>query len=679
MGSPPTKTDSLATILAAALATGLAGGALTTAAALGTGPRALASFGRLLGPAAIACCVLALAALVLFAVLVPLLSALTRGIRPRGTWIAGLGTALALAAATWPLAVGDEVTRAHLVTWALTSALGGGVVLGFGDRVGERMRSLWLLGLPIASVFVLAGQWARTYSSSGLGLGLWALAPVALVIAWRGMGRVPALPVLFALSGAIAASGIGGLLRGDGDLRNHRARPFDENRPRPVILITVDTLRPDFLSQARRDGAVTPTMDALFEDSVVFRSARSSAPWTKPAVATIVTGLSPLVHGTTNRRVRLPEEAHTLAEHMRDAGYTTAGMGLNVHLEPYFGFAQGFDQYWFPVRREWGDSLGSKVLGALDPARYPALFPTTEALADVAVRWLEDNRDRDFFLWIHFLDPHWPYEPPAEYVPPREPGQRIGARWGDHETVTEVQAGTYKLGEEDQARVRALYRGEIEYVDAELARVIAKLRELGLYDQALIVFTSDHGEEFWEHGRFEHGHTLYDEVLRVPLAFKLPGNEQHAPVDTAVGTEALTPTLLELCNIEAQHPLSAGSLVRFWNASGNTESEDALAAGTYYYNEKRMLLSGDLKLIVDHATGRVEVYDLGQDPGERAPLGLGDERVGVLLGKLERREEELSRLREQLDLRSQEVGGDANTDSRLDALGYGQSGTGGED
>ncbi|MFT5464430.1 MAG: choline-sulfatase, partial [Planctomycetota bacterium] len=414
----------------------------------------------------------------------------------------------------------------------------------------------------------------------------------------------------------------------------------------------------------------TPALDALFADSVVFDSARSSAPWTKPSMASILTGLSPLVHGTTSEGVRLPKEVHTFAEHMAGAGYVTAAMGSNVHLEPRFGFAQGFDQYWLPVRKEWGDSLGSSLLERADPKRFPALFPSTEALADVAVEWLTENRDREFFLWIHVLDPHWPYAPPAEHLPERKEGERIGDHWGEHDTVRSVQAGTGRLSAADQERVRGLYRGEIEYVDAQLGRVFETLRELELYDDALIAFTSDHGEEFWEHGTFEHGHTLFDEVLRVPLAFKLPGNSTRAHVDADVPNEALLPTVLEVLGIEPAHEMSSASLVEMWSG-GDASARDGFAAGTYYYNEKRMLLTGGMKLIVDYATDRVELYNLADDPDERFPLvGETGAKVEAILEQMKAREALQLQLRESLGIKNAAVQSDSAARRSMRNIGY---------
>jgi len=355
--------------------------------------------------------------------------------------------------------------------------------------------------------------------------------------------------------------------------------------PPTVVLLTVDTLRPDFLGGESSDA---PAIAELFDDSQVFTRARSAAPWTKPAMATILTGLSPAVHGVTNRRARLADEIETLAERMQAVGYRTLGLGLNAHLEPLFEFSQGFDRYAFPARADWGVSIGAQVLERFDPHHFPRGFPSTQAIGDVAVDWIRQSVGEPMFLWMHVLDPHWPYEPPAEWTDvPAHP--RFGHSWGDPETVTDVQAGNTKLGPDDREFVRELYRGEVRYADANVGRVIAELKRLGLYETALIVFASDHGEEFWEHGTFEHGHTLYDEVLRVPLAFKLPG-EGGGMFDVPVSTESVTPTILDVAGL-AYDPdkFQAESLAPHWRMS-NLDDQPLFSTGTYYFAEKQAVV-----------------------------------------------------------------------------------------
>jgi arylsulfatase len=448
----------------------------------------------------------------------------------------------------------------------------------------------------------------------------------------------------------------------------HRAATSDLA---PVVLLTVDTLRADRVLGAGAARVPTPAIDALAADSIVFTRARSAAPWTKPSLATLLTGVSPLVHGMTTRRARLPAELETLAERLRAAGYRTAGIGLNAHLERAFRFDQGFDDYAFPARHAHGVSLGAKVLERLASERYPEVFPSTTAIADVALDWLDQHGGEPFFLWVHVLDPHWPYEPPDEWV--AEP-ERAPRRWGEPEMVTNVQAGNTKPGAAERERVAELYAGEIRYVDHELARILAKLEELGVYERALVAFASDHGEEFWEHGRYEHGHTLYDEVLRVPLFLKLPGETPVQELAADVTTEALVPTMLDVLGI-AHDPESftARSLAPFWNTPGTAAAEPIFASGTYYFGEKRAVVFDGRKLVLELDTTRSELYDLGSDPRELRALGAADTaelRRGFEL--LTERERRCLALRERLGIRSVTgLGPDEAVLESMQQLGYG--------
>jgi arylsulfatase A-like enzyme len=437
------------------------------------------------------------------------------------------------------------------------------------------------------------------------------------------------------------------------------------------VLVTVDTLRADHVlgSEARR--VPTPTIDALAQDSVVFTQARSAAPWTKPSLATLLTGLSPLVHGMTNRRARLPEEIETLPERLRAAGYRTAGIGLNAHFERAFRFDQGFDDYAFPARPDYGIALGARALAFLAPERHPTLFPSTRAIADEALEWLDAHAPEPFFLWLHVLDPHWPYEPPSEWL--ARPAA-LPRRWGEPATVAEVQAGSTKPGPEERQRVAELYAGEIRYADAELGRVFERLRRFGLYERALIVLASDHGEEFWEHGRYEHGHTLYDEVLRVPLLIKLPGASARASVEAAVSTEALVPTMLDVLGLpyDPAH-FGARSLADWWRAPESAAVEPLFSSGTYYFGEKRGVVFDGKKLVLELDTGRSELYDLGEDPRELRSLAAAQpevERRGLeLLGEWQRR---CAELRAALGIPGGDVAADASDEvlRAMRGLGY---------
>ncbi len=209
-----------------------------------------------------------------------------------------------------------------------------------------------------------------------------------------------------------------------------------EHQIKHVILITDDTLRPDFLSCYDPQGA-TPSIDQLAEDGILFTQAISAAPWTLPAVASIMTGLSPSVHKARTYHTRLPEYVRTLAEYMRDDGYYTAALGQNKFLTSEFNVSQGFLAYnFFPKIDPWKDSSFSfqlllKRIRPLFSDRFRS-EASTGVITELALNWLESNYDKNFFLWLHYFDPHQPYTPTKDLIPnktPPPPSEIHSGKW----------------------------------------------------------------------------------------------------------------------------------------------------------------------------------------------------------------------------------------------------------
>ena len=271
-----------------------------------------------------------------------------------------------------------------------------------------------------------------------------------------------------------------------------------------ILLITLDTFRADRLGANGGPAGLTPHLDALAREGVVFRDAVSPVPMTLPAHATILTGLNPPSHGVrTNGKYLLAPGAATLAEAMRAGGYETAAFVSSFVLDGRFGLDQGFDAY--------DDRLpGAVKFANLESERRAG--ETIEAFRT----WLEGRAPgRKFFAWLHFYDPHFPYDPPEPY--------------------------------RSDARFATPYDGEIAATDAAVGAVVAALKRLNLYERTLILAVGDHGEAFGEHGE-DKGHTFfcYEENLRVPLLFKAPGGRPSGQtVTTRVGLADVMPTLLD--------------------------------------------------------------------------------------------------------------------------------------
>ena len=384
-------------------------------------------------------------------------------------------------------------------------------------------------------------------------------------------------------------AGLAGCAREPAEDAQRTERPI-----RHIILITVDTLRQDALSVYGSESVSTPHMDELARDGIIFREAYTVATWTIPSLASLMTGLSPKVHQMVYLDSRLSDGVTTLAEDLRDDGYLTAALVVNALLTPDANLSQGFLHYEFRLL-------------------------TTDELTQAAIQWLQENRKRDFFLWLHYIDPHAPFQPPVLLRPPGEPAERIGVAFV---AVPAVRHGDFVLTAAEQAWIRKLYEAEVRYVDRNLGRLFRALKELGLYDDSLVILTSDHGEEFWEHGSVGHGHTLYEELLRVPLIIKLPSPATLSETDVPVALTALRPTILDLCQVTyAKDSLSHGSLTPFWDL--DTEVLEPQPIITKSVNpDLEAVIFADFKYIRSASAEHPgeELYNLAQDPGEKTSL-----------------------------------------------------------
>lgn len=386
---------------------------------------------------------------------------------------------------------------------------------------------------------------------------------------------------------------------------------------RRILLLTADALRADALRMYRADAPPTPHLEELASRSVVFRNAYSASSWTLPSIGSLMTGLPPLTHQLTGTGVQLPSEFPTLAQRLREAGFATAAVVENTILDPSTNLLRGFDEYAaFPRRdRLLHEPLGRRVLRRLFPSRFP-LGGSREVTA-TAREWLLRNWNRDFFLWVHYYDPHVPYEPPAEFLPPHRPPASIGTAFYDS---THIRLGRM-LTPRERSWIRMLYEAEVRFVDSEVGKLLNTLRELGLYDETLILFTSDHGEEFWEHGGYEHGHALYEEVVHVPLMVKLPGATEGAVIDARVANWHLMPTVLDRVGARPAGPCAGSpSLAVYFDPRGpNRRDQEILLSSLLYFQDQVGFISGHRKFIRKLMDEKEETYDLRRDPREQDP------------------------------------------------------------
>ncbi len=389
-----------------------------------------------------------------------------------------------------------------------------------------------------------------------------------------------------------------------------------------VILITIDTLRADALSSYGGKETSTPNIDSLATDGTLFKNAFSAAPWTLPSFSSMMTGLSPTVHKTYAADSVLPDKFRTLAEYLRDSGYYTQAIGDNFYLQPEFNMDQGFLQYdFYPKREAIVNSFGMTVIKKTFPDKLK-IYASTGELTDMAIDWIGKNQDSDFFLWVHYYDPHLPYTPPREYISKNAvPDESIGYELSSAATI---RSGHFAPNASQRKWIKELYNGEVRYVDANIGRLLDAFKEQSLYKSSLIILTSDHGEEFWDHDGFEHGHTLYNELIHVPLIVKLPGAHTGKIVEQEVTTQSLMPTVLEIVRIPNEsEPATAESLVPLLTDNpGAFVEEPLISTGLLYYENREGVIFKSSKYIESLVTGRAELYDLKTDPGEQNPLAL---------------------------------------------------------
>jgi arylsulfatase A-like enzyme len=423
------------------------------------------------------------------------------------------------------------------------------------------------------------------------------------------------------------------------------AAAADPARP-DVVLVSIDTLRADHLGAYGRSPTITPEMDRVAREGVVFTRVLASSPWTTPSVASLLTGLPTIRHGAgrplgagfTFRRSPLEGRFTTLAERFSAAGYRTRGVVANAFLHPESGMAQGFHEFATP---SGGAMMASFMRDLPLPGLIVALTPPekwgdyrAQGLTDIALRWLGDADPRPLFLWVHYIDPHTPFQAdPARldiaamsemmhqaHPPLRDDGTVVGDIFAGTDLV---RSGSLWLGPRDRDRLRQYYAGEVAYTDKHVGRLFEALRARGASRRVIAALTADHGEEFWDHGHFEHGHDYYREVTRVPLVFWGAGAVPAGRTVTSVaGLVDVAPTLVALAGLPAmvpQAPDEGLSLEGRWGASAGTEAPAAPArfSGGNLYGLPAVLVEDGPWRFLLRANGVQELYDVARDPLER--------------------------------------------------------------
>jgi arylsulfatase A-like enzyme len=538
-----------------------------------------------------------------YAVLFGVCGACLQGILPRSTARARIALTGVLASGVlafhlssmWIDASGNAASLGFLAIWLTLSALGCFAAPALASRA--RLRRLGAAaGAGLALVFLAAPPpWSDTQSTS-----------------WKGETKA---------------------------------------QPANVLMVVIDTLRADHLSAwgyrapgAPAGGKTSPWIDSLAEQSWRFEQAYAQAPWTRPSVASYLTGLYPQSHGVSTQFDRLHPEVPTLASLLHGAGYRTVGFSANPQVSPTFGLTSGFERFWNPASthssrvalRAFRDRILQPVLNRIPRSKPAPSGPPQRGIANATaddvnrevLAWsAQAAADRPTFLYLHYLDPHDPYNAPEDllYGDPNSVERSDESYFHPHEGMTPRPLANSVMSAVDAQTLRAVqarYDSEIRYVDDRIGKLVEQLQVSGHYrpERDLLILTSDHGEEHYDHQQWLHGWSLFEEMIHVPLIVRGPGFPQGEVHPHPVALVDLMPTVAESLGLKLTSPVHGKSLL----------NEDALRPTRPIYSHRPraehpldMLLVEGQKLIRVSRDPDAAVwmrFDLTIDPGEQAGL-----------------------------------------------------------
>ena len=491
--------------------------------------------------------------------------------------------------------------------------------------------------LCLAPAVTLPTQWIARFALELAHWGLVALILSALTLAVCGAGfylflRGPAATVhvrrLLLVTGCLA----GIILAGAGiTVAFKPVKPPAVAGAPNILLISIDSLRKDSVSAYGYPRATTPRIDKLAHDGVRFDMAVAPTSWTLPSHVTLLTALPARLHGVRDTNQRFSRDVVTLAEVLSDAGYATAAFVAGSFLSSTHGFSQGFDVY------------DDYTILERDRGEYGGHLTSPRSVALVR-RWLDgreqQGRQRPFFIFLHMWDVHYEYLPPPPYDTMFDPdyqGSITGRAFMRNPRINR------DMPARDLQHIRALYDGEIRYTDDHLGQVFDLLQQRGVFDETITVVTSDHGDEFFEHGGKGHGESLFDEVLRVPLVMRYPNRIPAGQVvERQVRLLDVAPTILDLAGVFrpdkfgycGDSPSACRSLGP-WIQGPTDGLPNLIAYGHLKYRD--LSVRTETSKMIRHVSnsGQVSRFDLVNDPGEQVNLfGRDEEQIDTLFSGL---------------------------------------------
>jgi len=363
-----------------------------------------------------------------------------------------------------------------------------------------------------------------------------------------------------------------------------------------VLLIVPDALRADHLGCYGYERPTSPFIDDFAKESIVFKHAFSNAPWTKPSMGTVFTSLYPNEHGAYMWNDSLLNSCLTLAEVLKNKNYNTFAVQTNPIIDRKFNFNQGFARF------------------------IEKIYVKANSVTDKFNDWLKNNKNKPFFAYLHYMDTHLPYNAPDKFTKIFEPehlNSYISGEFYSYEMRILNEMGFSKI---DKKHIINLYDSEIRYFDFNFQKIINNLKKFKLYDETLIILVSDHGEEFWEHKGILHAHSLYNEVIHVPLIIKPPHNKTQKQITSHVQLLNLYPTILNIADIKIPNiELRGNNLAQAFKENKEVH-EEIFIEGILLGSEKKSIIKNDWKLIKNTGIKKEEAFELLGDFSKYKPF-----------------------------------------------------------
>lgn len=402
------------------------------------------------------------------------------------------------------------------------------------------------------------------------------------------------------------------------------------NKPN-IILVVVDALRADHLSCYGYHKLTSPNIDKFTEDCVLFQSAFSASPSTVGSIPSILTGVYPSFHGTgvDGNVLALSQTIPTLPEVLNENGYTTVGLNTNPYMVSKHGYSRGYTSYFdllpIPINKKKKLFNKLKLFQFTNPP-----YINSHRVIKQAAKWLRKNRkSKPFFMWVHFMDTHAPYFPRQPYFSQfsnnisKENISLFKKQF--NQIYTKLFKDSNLITLEERQLLINCYDSEIRYLDQTFRNLLTLLKRYHLFDNTLIILTSDHGEEFWEHGRWGHYTRMYDVNIHVPLLIKyLPLTSKGKVVSKQVQNIDIFPTVLSILNIKPRDYLSGTSLLPLINEGNSAPESVVVSEGggiqgisvKAYIDRLYSLRTPKWKYIKNVTQTQKQLYHLEKDPKE---------------------------------------------------------------